>query len=80
MSAKFPRGGGSKPILSHPSMLCFFPDQNNRKEHIVRKFKSYAKTSDSLAATSDPIKTDWSLTYRLMYTYNGNTLSWLNGS
>ena len=32
-----------------------------------------------ISVSSDPINTDWSLTYSQVNVYIGNTLSWLNG-
>ena len=45
MSAKFPRGGGSKPILSHPSIVANF-SVSNVSFNAIRETKIIAKIFD----------------------------------
>ena len=49
MSAKFPRGGGSKPILSHPSMCkassCFL-ESPDALSHTESQYSNSGRTKD----------------------------------
>ena len=76
MSAKFPRGGGgSKPILSHPSNMCYIGVTEGKIENLKKEGKmriiilifiytihfAYLKVTQNLK-TLAPIGTEKSLT------------------